>query len=170
MPERNGYEIGVGTGRFAKSLGIKRGCEVSKSMGEIAKKRGIEVDFIEAEKLDFKEEFDFILMVTTICFVKNSKKVIKNCYNALKSGGYLLSAFVDKDSSFGKFYLKNKDKSKFYKDATFFSKDEIIILMKEAGFKDFECVENLYGDNLDSLRFEINSCNGGAFKVIRGKK
>ena len=138
-------------------------------MAEIAKNRGIEVDLIDAENLNFKEEFDFILMVTTICFVKNPKKVIENCYKALKPNGYLLVAFVDKDSSLGKFYLKNKDKSKFYKEATFFSKDEIIFLMKEAGFKDFECVENLYGDNLENLEFKINQCNGGAFKVIRGR-
>ena len=42
--------------------------------------------------------------------------------------------------------------------------------MKKRGFKEFECVENLYGDSLDNLKFEINECNGGAFKVVRGKK
>ena len=42
--------------------------------------------------------------------------------------------------------------------------------MKKAGFKDFKCKENLYGETLDNLRFEINKCNGGSFKVIRGKK
>jgi len=51
-----------------------------------------------------------------------------------------------------------------------FSKDDIINLMKKAGFRDFECKENLYGDSLDNLKFEINECNGGAFKVIRGRK
>jgi len=170
IPDGIGYEIGIGTGRFAKPLNIKRGCEISSSMAEIAKNRGIEVDLIDAESLEFYEEFDFILMVTTICFVKDPKKVIKNCYKALKKEGYLLVAFVDLDSSLGKFYEKNKFKSKFYKEAIFYTKDEIISLMKEAGFSDFECVENLYGDNLENLEFKIDRCNGGAFKVIRGKK
>jgi hypothetical protein len=43
-------------------------------------------------------------------------------------------------------------------------------LLKIAGFSDFECVENLYGNSLDNLSFKINRCNGVAFKVIRGRK
>ena len=35
-------EIGVGTGRFASSLGIGFGLEPSRAMAKIAKKRGIE--------------------------------------------------------------------------------------------------------------------------------
>jgi hypothetical protein len=88
----------------------------------------------------------------------------------LKKNGYLLIAFVDLNSPLGKIYEKNKQKSKFYKEATFFTKEDIINLMKKCGFKKFECVENLYGDSLDNLKFEINECRGGAFKVVRGKK
>jgi SAM-dependent methyltransferase len=170
LPRGKGLEVGVGSGRFAKPLGIKYGIEPSKNMAEIARKRGIEVLEISAEEMDFKEEFDYILMVTTICFVKDPLKTVQNCYKALKKGGYLLIAFVDLNSPLGKMYEKNKQKSKFYKNATFFTKEDIINLMKKCGFKEFECVENLYGDNLDNLKFEINKCNGGAFKVIRGKK
>ncbi len=170
LPKGKGLEVGVGTGRFAAPLGIKKGIEPSKKMAEVARKRGIEVIEMSAEKMDFEEEFDFILMVTTICFVKDPFKTIQNCYKALKNGGYLLIAFVDLASPLGKFYEKNKEKSKFYKFAKFFTKDDIINLMKKAGFRDFECVENLYGESLDDLKFEIKKCNGGAFKVIRGKK
>ena len=170
LPKGNGMEVGVGSGRFAAPLGIKFGIEPSKKMAEIARKRGIEVIEMSAEEMDFEEEFDFILMVTTICFVKDPQKTINNCYKALKKDGYLLVAFVDKDSPLGKMYEKNKHRSKFYAPATFFSKNDIINLMKKAGFNEFECKENLYGESLDNLRFEINDCNGGAFKVIRGKK
>jgi len=170
LPNGRGMEVGVGTGRFAAPLGINFGIEPSKKMAEVAREKNIEVAEISAEEMNFKEEFDFILMVTTICFVKNPLKVIENCYKALKNGSYLLMAFVDLDSSLGKFYEKNKEKSKFYKYATFFTKKDIINLMKKAGFRDFECRENLYGNNLDNLKFEINECNGGAFKVIRGRK
>ncbi len=170
LPNGNGMEVGVGTGRFAKPLNINFGIEPSKAMAEVAKKRGIEVIEMSAEEMDFKEEFDFILMVTTICFVNDPLKTIQNCYKALKKDGYLLVAFVDLNSPLGKIYEKNKEKSKFYKYAKFFTKDDIINLMKKAGFKEFECVENLYGDSLNNLKFEIKKCNGGAFKVIRGKK
>jgi SAM-dependent methyltransferase len=170
LPRGKGLEVGVGSGRFAEPLGIKYGIEPSKNMARIARRRGIEVLEITAEEMDFKEEFDYILMVTTICFVKNPLKTIQNCYKALKKNGYLLIAFVDLDSPLGKIYEKNKQKSKFYKEATFFTKEDIINLMKKCGFKEFECVENLYGDSLNNLKFEINECNGGAFKVVRGKK
>ena len=170
LPNGKGMEVGVGTGRFATPLGIRFGIEPSKKMAEVARKRGIEVVEISAEEMDFSKEFDFILMVTTICFVKNPLKTIENCYKALKKGGYLLIAFVDLNSPLGKFYEKNKEKSKFYKYATFFTKEDIINLMKKVGFRDFECMENLYGDSLENLKFEINECNGGAFKVIRGRK
>ncbi|MEO1923076.1 MAG: methyltransferase domain-containing protein [Nautiliaceae bacterium] len=170
LPKGRGMEVGVGSGRFAAPLGIKFGIEPSRKMAEIARSRGIEVLEITAEEMDFEEEFDFILMVTTICFVKDPLKTIENCYKALKKGGYLLVAFVDKNSPLGKTYEKNKHRSKFYAPATFFSKDDIINLMKKVGFKDFECKENLYGDSLDNLKFEIKDCNGGAFKVIRGRK
>ena len=170
LPKGEGFEVGVGSGRFAEPLGIKYGIEPSKNMAQIARKRGIEVLETTAEEMDFEEEFDYILMVTTICFVKNPLKTIQNCYKALKKGGYLLIAFIDLDSPLGKMYEKNKHKSKFYAPATFFTKKDIINLMKKCGFKSFECKENLYGDNLDNLKFEINDCSGGAFKVVRGKK
>ena len=170
LPKGRGMEVGVGSGRFAAPLGIKFGIEPSENMAEIAKKRGVEVVNITAEKMDFEEEFDFILMVTTICFVKEPLKTIQNCHKALKRGGFLLVAFVDLDSPLGRMYEKNKHKSKFYAPATFFTKEDIINLMKKAGFKNFECKENLYGDSLENLKFEINDCNGGAFKVIKGKK
>ncbi|WP_024790758.1 MULTISPECIES: class I SAM-dependent methyltransferase [unclassified Lebetimonas] len=170
LPEGKGIEIGVGTGRFAAPLGIKVGIEPSKEMSEIAKKRDIEVINITAEEMDFEEEFDFALIVTTICFVKDPLKTLQNTYKALKQGGFVIVAFVDLNSPLGMFYEKNKFKSKFYKEAIFFTKDDIIDLLQKAGFSEFECVENLYGEGLDNLSFEIKSCNGGAFKVIRGRK
>ena len=171
LPTGNGIEIGIGTARFAKPLGIKFGIEPSENMAKIARKKGIEVLNITAEEMNFENQFDFILMVTTICFVQNPLKTLQNCYKALKKGGYLLVAFVDLDSPLGKFYHKNKNSSKFYKNATFFTKNEIILLLKKAGFSEFECKENLYGKTLENLEFKINECdNGGAFKVIKANK
>lgn len=64
-----GVEIGVGTGRFAEPLGITIGLEPAKAMGAEARKKGIVVVDGVAEALPFKaEQFDFALMVTTLCF------------------------------------------------------------------------------------------------------
>ena len=86
LPEsENSIEIGVGSGRFAAPLGIKLGIDPSKKMGKLAEKRGIK--FIEgvAESLPFPDShFDFILMVTTICFLDNISKAFKEAYRVLK--------------------------------------------------------------------------------------
>jgi SAM-dependent methyltransferase len=102
LPKGKGIEIGVGTGRFAVPLGIKFGIEPSKKMAEIAKKRGIKVVNKLAEEMDFEEEFDFALLVTTICFVKDPLKTLQNTYKALKKGGFVLVAFVDLNSPLGR--------------------------------------------------------------------
>jgi ubiquinone/menaquinone biosynthesis C-methylase UbiE len=68
----NGIEIGVGTGLFAIPFGIRFGIEPARAMAEIARKRGINVYEAKAEKLQFQDNsFDFALMVTTLCFLKN---------------------------------------------------------------------------------------------------
>jgi len=71
LPERGkGIEIGVGSGRFAAPLGIKLGLEPSRKMRELARSRGIETIEGIAERLPFHDsQFEFALMVTTICFV-----------------------------------------------------------------------------------------------------
>ena len=126
LPDGRGMEVGIGSGRFAKPLGINFGIDPSEKMIEIAKKRGIRVLKMKAENMNFKEEFDFILMVTTICFVNDPFKTVLNSYKALKKGGYLLIAFIDLDSPLGKVYEKNKNYSEFYKVANFFTKKDII--------------------------------------------
>ena len=170
---KKGIEIGVGTGRFAAPLGIKTGIEPSKNMAEIAKKRGIEIIEGVAEHLPFTDNnFDLVLIVTTICFVDDPLQVLKEGYRVLKKNGHIIIAFVDKDSPLGKFYEKNKNESRFYKEATFFSKKEVSKLLKKAGFIIKECIETLFGNNLKNLTYEIyDECEkGGSFVVLKGIK
>ena len=137
-PEKNkkGLEIGVGTGRFAEPLGIEYGLEPSKSMAEIAKKRGIKVYEGIAENIPFKDEFfDYVLMTTTLCFLKDPIKGLKEIKRILKPNGALIIGMIDKDSPLGKFYESKKEKSKFYKDATFYSLNEVLNWLKELGYK-----------------------------------
>jgi len=170
IPEQGkGIEIGIGSGLFAKPLGIKDGIEPSEKMRELAIKRGLNVLNGVAEKLPFKDnEYDFALMVTTICFVDNPAKAIREVNRILMSGGHFILAFVDKNSKVGKEYQKMKERSLFYKDAIFFSTEELLSLLKTNGFKESQIVQTVFG-NLEDVNEIQNFKTGysdGSFVVI----
>jgi len=167
-----GIEIGVGTGRFAAPLGIKAGIEPSAKMAAIAKKRGIEIIPGTAEALPLPDKaYDFVLMVTTICFVDDPAKAIKEIYRILQPGGTLIIGFVDKETPLGKNYQKHKEKSRFYKSARFFSTHEVLQLLHNAGFTGCQCVQTLFGDSLQNMQVGYKEGYGeGAFVVIKCKK
>ncbi|RKY37735.1 MAG: SAM-dependent methyltransferase, partial [Candidatus Omnitrophota bacterium] len=148
LPKKGkGLEIGVGSGLFAGPLGIKFGVEPSPRMRKLAKKRGIEVVDAYAEKLPFNDaEFDFALMVTTICFVDDLERAFREAYRILKPNGRIIIGFVDKSSFLGKLYQQHKNKSVFYEKATFYSKDEVIVYLKNTGFKKFNFSQTIFKD------------------------
>ncbi len=171
--EGKGAEIGVGTGRFAGPLGIKLGVEPSKAMAEIARKRGIEVIEGVAESLPFPDEsLDYLLIVTTICFVDDPEKALREAYRVLKPGGALIIGFVDRNSLIGKYYEEHRDESVFYRDARFFSTEELLELLKKVGFRKFEIVQTLF-HRLDEIE-EVESVKAGygegSFVVIKAVK
>ncbi|RLD63226.1 MAG: SAM-dependent methyltransferase [Bacteroidetes bacterium] len=144
---KKGMEIGIGSGLFALPLGIEDGIEPSKNMREIAKSRGLNVIDGVAEKLPYvSNSYDFALMVTTICFVDDVKLSLHEINRTLKYSGRLIVAFVDKDSLMGKSYSKNKETSLFYKDANFYSTNEVLSLLKESGFKNPQIKQTVFGD------------------------
>lgn len=169
----NGIEIGVGSGRFAAPLGIKIGIEPSKKMREIAQKRSIEVIDGIAEDLPFDDlQFEFALMVTTICFVDNIGLTFREIHRVLKSGGYLIIGFIDKNSSIGELYRQHKENSVFYKIATFYSVDEVIHHLKKADFKNFSFTQTIFHNLAEIRNIEpIKEGYGeGSFVVVRAMK
>ncbi len=170
IPEQGkGIEIGIGSGLFAKPLGIKDGIEPSEKMRELAIKRGLNVINGVAEKLPFKDnEYDFALMVTTICFVDSPEKSIAEVYRILKHNSPFILAFVDKESKVGREYLKMKEKSIFYRDAVFFSTDELLSLLSQAGFKDYKIVQTVFGslDDVENIQDFKPGYGDGSFVVI----
>ena len=169
----DGIEIGIGTGRFAAPLGIRRGVEPSRAMAELAKKKGLDVVSGVAENLPYKDNgLDFALMVTTVCFLDDIDLAFKETHRVLKSGGLFIIGFVDRNSPLGKLYLERKDKSAFYKDATFYSVHELVSHLKKAGFDDFSFKQTIFRPLSEFQEAEPvkDGYGEGSFVVVRGVK
>ena len=168
-----GLEIGVGSGRFASLLGIKLGIEPSKKMREIARQRRIEVINGVAEILPFdKDQFDFLLMVTTICFLNDLENAFREAYRVLKANGYLIIGFIDKDSPLGKLYQLYKENSLFYKVATFYSVKEVISYLKKVHFHNFTFTQTIFNSLTEIKNIEpiMEGYGEGSFVVIKVRK
>ncbi len=168
-----GIEVGIGSGLFAAPLGIKEGCDPSDEMRSKAEKRELVTTKCVAENLPYKSSsIDYVLMVTTICFVDDTNKTFEEISRVLKPGGSVVVAFVDKDSPVGKLYLKNKEKSLFYKEATFFSTTEILEFMKSAGFKIMQTLQTVFGSmsEIKEIQQPREGHNEGSFVVVKGVK
>ncbi len=164
-----GMEIGVGSGKFAVPLGIKIGVEPSEQMAVKAKQLGIEVHSGVAEELPFSaDRFDFVLMVTTICFVDDIVQSFREALRVLISGGCILVGFVDMESELGQKYLQNRHKSKFYQQATFFSTREVLNHLETAGFGATEIKQTLIPG--DTEKTVLDGFGEGAFVVIKAVK
>ena len=168
-----GIEIGIGSGLFSEPLGIKEGCDPSANMRYRAEKRDLKVTKCVAENLPYEtSSIDYALMVTTICFVDNVTKSFQEIKRVLKPGGSVIVAFVDKDSPVGKIYLREKEKSMFYKNATFFSTSEILELLKSAGFNNKETIQTVFGSmkEIKDIQQPKEGHNEGSFVVIKAVK
>jgi len=130
-----GIEIGVGSGRFAAPLGVQVGVDPSAAMLAHAAARGIEVVEGTAEDLPFDAgSFDHALVVTTICFVDSPKRMLAEVRRVLKPGGRLVIGFIDRASAMGQDYLAHQAENVFYREATFYSADEVARLLQVGGF------------------------------------
>ena len=174
LPKKGeGVEVGVDSGRFAAPLGIKLGVDPSGKMRELARNRGITAIDGVAEKLPFDDcRFNFVLMVTTICFLDDIEAAFKEAYRVLKPGGNLIIGFIDKDSPVGMLYQQHKSDSVFYKVATFYSVDEVISYLKKTGFKNLKFTQTIFRRLLKIKNLEVikKGYGEGSFVVVKALK
>jgi SAM-dependent methyltransferase len=163
----SGLEIGVGTGRFAGPLGVRAGVDPSAAMVAVARTRGVEVTIGKAELLPFAdEEFDYALMVTTICFVDDLGVAFREAARVLKPGGSLVVGFIDRDSPLGRQYTARKARDQFYHQARFYS-------VEKAGFDKPIASQTIFcsSDSVILKEQPLKSGHGeGSFVVLKATK
>lgn len=174
IPSRGkGIEIGIGSGLFAIPLGITDGIEPSSQMRELASQRGLNVKKGVAENVPLEtNSVDYVLFVTTVCFVDDIEQSLKETRRILKEGGRVVIGFVDKESKIGKVYQQNKQYSTFYKEAKFFSAREIEEFLCNHQFSNIEFVQTLFGDlkSINSVQDFQKGYGEGSFVVAKGEK
>lgn len=166
-------EVGVGTGRFAGELGIALGVEPSISMRRIARERGVSVIGGKAEALPFRDgRFDFVLMVTTLCFFDDVERSLREAHRILKPAGSLVIGFIDRDSPLGKTYEERKTGSLFYRQATFHSASEVAGFLEDAGFRTMVFAQTIFRDpgGMDEADPVREGYGEGCFVVVRADK
>jgi ubiquinone/menaquinone biosynthesis C-methylase UbiE len=168
---KKGIEIGIGSGIFAEQLNIKFGIDPSEKMLNYATQRKLSVEKGFAENLPYPDKsFDFAAFITSICFVDNPKKAIKEAHRIIKDKGDLIIAFIDKESSLGKSLELEKANSKFYRNAKFYSVSELTSMIVNNHFEITEIIQTLKEINLKIPENPMKGHGKGSFVVIKGRK
>jgi len=139
-------EIGVGSGRFAQALGIETGIDPSIKLIEMARRRGVTA-FLGGGKQELfdEESFGTVFLIVTLCFLDSPLEALKEANRILMPGGKIVLGLVLKESPWGQFYqMKKAQGHRFYKYATFYSGDEVVKLIVQAGFVTEKIVSTLF--------------------------
>jgi SAM-dependent methyltransferase len=143
---RHGLEVGVGSGRFAAPLGIHSGIDPSAMLARMAKRRGVEVALGEAEHLPYRTgSFDFVLMMTVICFLDEIQRAFHEVHRVLDHGGTLVTGFIEAGGEIFQKYRHEPIKGRFLRFATFRTCDEVFGFFKDAGFEDVSVLQRVRG-------------------------
>ncbi len=166
-------EVGVGTGRFAAPLGIRMGIDPSEGMLRVARARGVAVARGVAENLPMRDlAAGCVLMVTAICFVSDAVRAFEESFRVLKRGGAIVIGMLDRASPVGQTYSERKQTSPFYRRARFYSVAEVLDMLRQTGFRDFDLRQTIFGQASRIGQDEtVRTGHGeGLFAVIRARK
>jgi len=168
--DKKGIELGVGTGMFASKLHIAYGIDPSEKMLEMAKARNIKVKYGIAEDIPFpKENFDFVALITALCFISNTELAMQEIKRILKKEGELIIAIIDKESTLGKSIEHKKKESKFYAQAHLYSVEEVVYLLEKNGFSISNICQTLIQSDPKEIETPLQGHGKGGFVVIKAK-
>lgn len=168
---KNGLEIGAGTGRFAAALGIQTGIDPSSKMIQLAHSKGVDLRLGSGEKLPFADQtFDYVAIIVTLCFVRDPRKVLLEAARVLKKRGKIILGLIDKNSFLGQAYRVKE--SVFYRQAHFYTVPEAKSLLYQAGFRNFACYQTIFSwpDKISALERPRQGYGKGGFVVVSAKK
>lgn len=133
---RPALEVGVGTGRFAQALGVEFGIGPAPGALRLAERRGIKASLARGEALPFPDaEFGGVLMIATLCFAEDAPALFREAARVLRADGRLLVGDIPADSPWGKEYQRKKEAGHpFYRSARFYTVEQIVTMLTEAGF------------------------------------
>jgi len=168
-------EVGVGSGRFAQTLGIDIGLDPSSKLLEMARNRGISVFLGRGEEMPFQDGvFGTAFFVVTLCFVDSLMRTLGGAARILKNQGKVVLGLVLKESPWGQLYQRKKETGhRFYRYATFYSYGEIGVFLKQTGFSIEKIVSTLFqhpgGVNHIELPRQGFSADAGFTVILAGK-
>jgi len=168
-----GVEIGVGTGRFSFLLGITVGVEPSRTMAEIARSRGITVHSAKAENLPFDDNaFDYVLMVTTICFLEDPLQALREIRRILRPSGKIIIGMLDRDSPLGRLYETKKNESTFFRYADFYPVRQVLEWLSVSAYNHMQVLQTIFHNPEEITALEpVKEGHGeGFFVVISAQK
>jgi ubiquinone/menaquinone biosynthesis C-methylase UbiE len=169
--DKKGLEIGIGSGIFAEKLDIKFGIDPSENMLKLARQRNLNADYGTAENLSYPDNsFDFAVFITSICFIDNPSKALQEANRVIRQNGDLIIAFIDKESFLGQTLIAEKNDSKFYRTANFYSVKEMISLIESSNFVVSEIFQTLSDLKRDEIEQPMKGFGKGSFVVIKGNK
>ena len=141
-----GLDVGTGSGRFAVPLGIGYGIDPSRNLLRIAKSRGTEVVVGEGEHLPYRAgSFDYVLMMTVICFLDDAGAVFREVNRVLGPRGILVAGFIEKDGEMYRRYRHEAVKGRFLRFAVYRTVEEVTRFFRKAGFPQVSVVERTRG-------------------------
>jgi ubiquinone/menaquinone biosynthesis C-methylase UbiE len=159
-------EVGVGSGRFASSLGISEGVDPSSGLLVIAARRGVHIVRGIGENLPYQDAtFDGVLVVTTLCFVGDAERTLSECHRVLRHRGVLVVRIVPAESSWGRLYMrKGSECHPLYSKAKFYTCEQVVRICGDTGFvleKAISCLQTSPGEEpMPSLEEGINESAG----------
>jgi len=170
IPSGTGLEIGVGTGRFAAPLAVRFGLDPAINMLKLAKKRKIQVVQGFGENLPFKNEsFHFIQIAFVMEFVDDPLHFLRGAARTLQKNGAIILGFIDKNSEWGQYYIRNSSRRKFFHPP---SPGEILEIFKSIGLEFQEAWQTLFQPPPD-IKHEEEPKRGfgqGGFVVLKAIK
>ena len=141
-----GLEVGIGSGRFAVPLGIDYGLDPSRELLKMAKSRGTEIVTGEGVHLPYCVGFfDYVLMMTVVCFLDDAGAVFREIYRVLRPGGKLVAGFIEEGGEIQRIYQHEPAKGRFPRFAKFRTVEDVDRFFKDAAFVQVSVIERTRG-------------------------